>query len=182
MPSTSPLGSESVDDGLLKCPELSVVMPCLNEEDTIAACIEQILKTLHDNHVAGEIIVADNGSIDNSAEIAQRKGAHVVLVENKGYGSALMGGINVASGKYIVIGDADGSYDFTQIPLFLEKLRDGHDLVMGNRFKGGIAPGAMPDLHRYLGNPLLTGIGRLFFRDSVSRFSLRFTGFQQGSL
>ncbi len=181
MPSTSPLGSESVDDGLLKCPELSVVMPCLNEEDTIAACIEQILKTLHDNHVAGEIIVADNGSIDNSAEIAQRKGAHVVLVENKGYGSALMGGINVASGKYIVIGDADGSYDFTQIPLFLEKLRDGHDLVMGNRFKGGIAPGAMPDLHRYLGNPLLTGIGRLFFRAPCRDFHCGLRGFSKAA-
>jgi glycosyltransferase involved in cell wall biosynthesis len=181
MPSTSPLGSESVDDGLLKCPELSVVMPCLNEEKTIAACIKQILETFHDNHLVGEIIVADNGSTDKSAEIAQKNRARVVLVVDKGYGHALMGGINAARGKYIIMGDADGSYDFTQIPLFLEKLRNGYELVMGNRFKGGIEPGAMPALHKYFGNPLLTGIGRLFFKTSCRDFHCGLRGFSKAA-
>jgi len=192
MSSTSPLGSESVEV-LLKQPELSVVMPCLDEEDTIAGCIEQIRKTLQANQIEGEIIVADNGSVDRSAQIAHSRGARVVPVENKGYGNALMGGISVARGKYIIIGDADGSYDFTQIPVFLEKLRAGYQLVMGNRFAGGIQPGAMPALHRYLGNPLLTAIGRLFFgakchdfycglrgftREAYERMDLRTTGME----
>jgi len=177
MLSTSPLGSESVDDGPLKWPEVSVVLPCLNEEATVAACIEQIHKTLQDNHIAGEIIVADNSSTDNSANVAQSKGARVVLVAIKGYGNALMGGINAARGKYIIMGDADGSYDFTQIPVFLEKLRAGYQLVMGNRFAGGIRPGAMPALHRYLGNPLLTAIGRLFFRAKCHDFYCGLRGF-----
>jgi glycosyltransferase involved in cell wall biosynthesis len=155
---------------MLNPPELSVVIPCRNEEATVAACIEQIRSTLENNHIAGEIIVADNGSTDKSAEIALSKSARVVPVENKGYGNALMGGINVARGKYIIMGDADGSYDFTQIPVFLEKLRAGYELVMGNRFAGGIQPGAMPLLHRYLGNPLLTAIGRLFSGRSATIF------------
>jgi glycosyltransferase involved in cell wall biosynthesis len=179
MSSTLPLGSEPVDDGLLKPPELSVVMPCLNEEETIAACIEQICQTLRENHIAGEIIVADNGSIDKSAEIAKSRGARVVAVENKGYGNALMGGINAARGKYIVIGDADGSYDFSQIPVFLRRLRDGDELVMGNRFSGGIEPGAMPALHKYFGNPLLTGIGRLFFKAPCRDFHCGLRGFSK---
>ena len=179
MPSTSPLGSESVDDGLLKCPELSVVMPCLNEEDTLSACIDQIRESLQQNRIAGEIIVADNGSKDKSAEIAQNKGARLVLVVAKGYGHALMGGINAARGKYIIMGDADGTYDFTQIPVFLEKLRNGYELVMGNRFKGGIEPGAMPALHRYFGNPMLTGIGRLFFKTPCRDFHCGLRGFSK---
>jgi glycosyltransferase involved in cell wall biosynthesis len=152
-------------------------MPCLNEEATVAVCIEQIRKTLEDNDIAGEIIVADNGSTDKSPVIAQSKGARVVTVENKGYGNALMGGINVARGKYIIMGDADGSYDFTHIPLFLNKLRAGYHLVMGNRFAGGIQPGAMPPLHRYLGNPLLTAIGRLFFQAQCRDFYCGLRGF-----
>ena len=179
MPSTSPLGSESVDDGLLRCPELSVVMPCLNEEDTLSACIDQIRESLQQNRIAGEIIVADNGSTDKSAEIAQNTGARVVPVVDKGYGHALMGGINAARGKYIIMGDADGTYDFTQIPVFLEKLRNGYELVMGNRFKGGIEPGAMPALHRYFGNPMLTGIGRLFFKTPCRDFHCGLRGFSK---
>ena len=177
MSPTLPSSSASAEDGERKGCELSVIMPCLDEEETIAGCIEQIQRTLEENHIAGEIIVADNGSLDKSPEIARRMGVRVVSVEHKGYGSALMGGIASARGQYIVIGDADGSYDFTQIPRFLEKLRTGYQLVMGNRFAGGIQPGAMPALHRYLGNPLLTAIGRLFFRSKCHDFYCGLRGF-----
>jgi len=175
MSPTLPSTSESADQRNQL--ELSVVMPCLNEEATIAECIERIQKTLQENRIAGEIIIADNGSHDQSREIAQRMGVRVVSVENKGYGSALMGGIASARCEYVVIGDADGSYDFTQIPVFLEQLRAGYQLVMGNRFAGGIQPGAMPPLHRYLGNPLLTAIGRLFFRAKCHDFYCGLRGF-----
>jgi glycosyltransferase involved in cell wall biosynthesis len=177
MSPTLPSTSKFAEDGQQKQFELSVVMPCLNEEATLADCIERIQKTFEENRIAGEIIVADNGSHDQSREIAQRMGVRVVSVENKGYGSALMGGIASARGEYIVIGDADGSYDFTQIPAFLERLRAGYQLVMGNRFAGGIQPGAMPPLHRYLGNPLLTAIGRLFFRAKCHDFYCGLRGF-----
>jgi glycosyltransferase involved in cell wall biosynthesis len=177
MSSTSSLKSEVVGAGPPDSPELSVVLPCLDEAATIAACIEQICKSLLANQISGEIIVADNGSTDNSRDIAKALGARVVTVANRGYGSALMGGIAAARGKYIVMGDADGSYDFSQIPLFLEKLRSGYALVMGNRFQGGIQPGAMPPLHRYLGNPLLTAIGRLFFRAKCHDFYCGLRGF-----
>jgi glycosyltransferase involved in cell wall biosynthesis len=177
MSSTLPSTSDSAQDGRQKQLELSVIMPCLNEEATLADCIERIQKTLQESHIAGEIIVADNGSRDKSREIAQGMGVRVVSVENKGYGSALMGGIASARGEYIVIGDADGSYDFSQIPVFLERLRAGYQLVMGNRFAGGIQPGAMPALHRYLGNPLLTAIGRLFFRAQCHDFYCGLRGF-----
>lgn len=143
--------------------ELSVVMPCLNEAETLAVCIEKAQRSMREHSIAGEIIIADNGSTDGSQEIATRMGARVVNVEAKGYGNALMGGIAAARGKYIIMGDADDSYDFSNLYPFVEKLREGHDLVMGNRFKGGIKPGAMPPLHRYLGNPVLTGIARLLF-------------------
>ena len=147
-------------------PELSVVLPCLNEESSVGGCIEQIVRTFAEHKIGGEIIVADNGSTDRSPEIARNAGATVILVTDKGYGSALRSGIGAARAKYVIMGDADGSYDFTQIPAFLQKLRSGYELVIGNRFEGGIQPGAMRPLHRYFGNPLLTGIGRL-------RFSLR---------
>jgi glycosyltransferase involved in cell wall biosynthesis len=150
--------------------EISVVMPCLNEELTLGACIEQARDALRKNGIAGEIIVADNGSTDGSRELAESMGARVVPVERKGYGSALMGGIAAARGKYILMADADCSYDFTHIPRFVEKLRSGYELVMGNRFQGGIRPGAMPPLHKYLGNPVLTGIGRLFFKSPCGDF------------
>lgn len=170
----SPLSSDYAAD---TPPELSVVLPCLNEEATVAACIQQIQETLQHDRIAGEIIVADNGSTDQSAVIAQSNGARVVRIENKGYGHALMGGISSARGKYIIMGDADGSYDFSHIPVFLERLRAGYHMVMGNRFAGGIRPGAMPPLHRYLGNPLLTAIGRLFFRAQCHDFYCGLRGF-----
>ena len=181
MSPTLPSRSASAEDGERTGCELSVIMPCLNEASTIADCIERIQRTLQENHIAGEIIVADNGSHDQSPEIARRMGVRVVSIEPKGYGSALMGGIASARGEYIVIGDADGSYDFAQIPLFLERLRAGYQLVMGNRFAGGIQPGAMPLLHRYLGNPLLTAIGRLFFRAKCHDFYCGLRGFTRAA-
>ncbi len=162
-------------------PELSLVLPCLNEAATVGLCVRQVIETLANHSISGEIIVADNGSTDRSREIAEEMGARVVLVEKRGYGSALMGGINAARGQYIIIGDADGSYDFTHIPVFLDKLRAGCQLVMGNRFEGGIQPGAMPALHRYLGNPLLTAIGRLFFRAKCHDFYCGLRGFTKAA-
>ncbi len=181
MSSTLPLRSEVAGGESPESPELSVVLPCLDEAATISACIEQIQQTLQANHIRGEIIVADNGSTDNSRDIATALGARVVAVANRGYGSALMGGIAAARGKYIVMGDADGSYDFSQIPNFLEKLRSGYALVMGNRFQGGIRPGAMPLLHRYFGNPFLTAIGRLFFQAQCHDFYCGLRGFAKAA-
>jgi glycosyltransferase involved in cell wall biosynthesis len=162
--------------------ELSIVMPCLNEAETLATCIRKAGHFLHTHQVCGEIIVADNGSSDGSPEIARDLGARVVQVEAKGYGSALMGGITAAQGTYIIMGDADDSYDFTELAPFLAELRAGADLVMGNRFKGGIHPRAMPHLHRYLGNPVLTAIGRLLFRSPVSDFHCGLRGFRKTAI
>lgn len=150
--------------------ELSVVMPCLNEGETLENCIGKAQRALRDAKIEGEVIVADNGSSDSSIEIALKMGARVVHVRARGYGNALMGGIAAALGKYMVVGDADDSYDFGHIPRFVEQLREGADLVMGNRFRGGIQRDAMPALHRYFGNPLLTRIGRLFFHSTVGDF------------
>jgi glycosyltransferase involved in cell wall biosynthesis len=159
--------------------EVSVVMPCLNEAQTLEACIRKAQGTLEKEHLAGEIIVADNGSSDGSIEIAERLGVKVVHVRAKGYGHALMAGIASASGKYIVMGDSDESYDFAQIPSFLEPLRAGADLVMGNRFRGGIERNAMPPLHQYFGNPLLSRIGQLFFHSPVGDFYCGIRGFRK---
>ncbi len=159
--------------------ELSIVMPCLNEAETLATCIEKAQRSLKENAIAGEVVIADNGSTDGSIEIAERLGAKLVHVEKKGYGSALLGGIHAASGKFIIMGDADDSYDFTRLMPFIEKLREGYDLVMGNRFKGGIEPGAMPPLHRYLGNPVLTGIGKLLFPNPCGDFHCGQRGFRK---
>src|ERR1041385_5506721 len=142
-------------------PEVSIVMPCLNEAETIAACVSKARRFLASHGVSGEVIVADNGSGDGSQRIAEECGARVVNVAEKGYGSALQGGIAAARGRYIVMGDADDSYDFSSLMPFIEKRRDGADLVMGDRFTGGIRPGAMPPLHRFLGNPVLSAAGRL---------------------
>ena len=150
--------------------EVSVVLPCLNEAETLATCIAKAQEAFRRHGVAGEVIVADNGSTDGSQEIARQMGARLIQVESKGYGNALMGGISEARGRFIVMGDADDSYNFADLLPFLEKLREGYDLVMGNRFRGGIAAGAMPFLHRYLGNPVLSGLGRLFFRSPVKDF------------
>src|SRR5262249_25578001 len=159
--------------------ELSVVMPCLNEAETLESCIAKAQKAFREANVVGEIVVADNGSSDGSQELAARMGARVVPVAARGYGSALMGGIAAAAGKYVVMGDADDSYDFTHIPRFLERMRAGADLVMGNRFAGGIQPHAMPPLHQYFGNPLLTRIGRLFFGGSCGDFYCGMRGFSK---
>jgi hypothetical protein len=162
--------------------ELSIVMPCLNEAETLGACIEKARRSLQTLGVAGEVIVADNNSTDGSAEIAAKLGARVVRVAAKGYGNALMGGIAAARGKYVIMGDADDSYDFADLGPFVEKLRAGYDLVMGNRFKGRIQPKAMPPLHRYLGNPVLTGLGRLFFHSPCGDFHCGLRGFRKDSL
>ncbi len=154
-------------------------MPCLNEAETLETCILKAERSLHGHGIDGEIIIADNGSTDGSIEIAERLGARLVHVETRGYGSALMGGIHAASGKFVIMGDADDSYDFTALMPFVEKLRDGYDLVMGNRFKGGIQPGAMPFLHRYLGNPVLTCIGRLLFPNPCGDFHCGLRGFRK---
>jgi len=150
--------------------ELTVVLPCLNEAATLAVCIEKVHGVLRDHSIAGEVVVADNGSSDGSPRIAEERGARVVSVPIRGYGSALAGGIRAARGRFIIMGDADDSYDFADIPRFLERLHEGCDLVIGNRFAGGIKPGAMPFLHRYLGNPVLSFLGRLFFRCSIHDF------------
>ena len=144
-------------------PELSILMPCLNEVRTLAACIKKAQGFLKQHGISGEVIVADNGSTDGSIEVAKQLNARVVQVPTRGYGAALATGIEAASGKYVIMGDSDESYDFSALWPFVEKLRDGYDLVMGNRYLGGIAPGAMPPMHRYFGNPLLTALGRLFF-------------------
>jgi glycosyltransferase involved in cell wall biosynthesis len=162
--------------------ELSILMPCLNEAETVATCIKKAQKALEDLDVNGEIVIADNGSTDGSPEIAAALGARVIHVAEKGYGSALLGGIKAARGKYIIMGDADDSYDFTNLGPFLDKLRAGYELVMGNRFKGGIAPNAMPPLHRYLGNPVLTGIGRIFFRSPCGDFHCGLRGFSKAAI
>lgn len=194
--STRPIAAPSKGGEAEPSIEISVVMPCLNEEETLERCIRQALDALRENGIAGEVVVADNGSTDSSIAIAERLGARVVHVTDKGYGNALMGGIRAARGRYVLMGDADGSYDFSHLPRFLEELRNGAELVMGNRFRGGIARGAMPPLHQYLGNPGLTRIGRLFFgspcgdfycglrafaKSAVEKMNLRTTGMEFAS-
>ena len=163
-------------------PEFSIVMPCLDEAETLGSCIEKARQSLQTLGIDGEIIVADNGSTDGSPEIAARLGARVVHVAAKGYGNALMGGITAARGKYIIMGDSDDTYDFADLAAFVKKLREDYDLVMGNRFKGGIQPKAMPLLHEYLGNPVLTGLGRLFFHSSCGDFHCGLRGFRKASI
>jgi glycosyltransferase involved in cell wall biosynthesis len=162
--------------------ELTILMPCLNEAETIAVCVEKALAFLAARGVSGEVLVADNGSTDGSRKIAADLGARVVAVADKGYGAALRGGIAEARGRYIIMGDADDSYDFSALEAFVERLRAGADLVMGNRFKGGIEPGAMPKLHRYLGNPVLSWLGRLLFRIDTGDFHCGLRGFNAASI
>ena len=158
-------------------PELTILMPCLNEAETIAACVKKASNYLSRSGICGEILIADNGSTDGSREIAQSLGARVVSISERGYGAALTGGIEAAKGRFVIMGDADDSYDFSQLDEFVAKLREGYDLVMGNRFKGGIEPGAMPALHRCLGNPLLSFIGRTFFKAELGDFHCGLRGF-----
>jgi glycosyltransferase involved in cell wall biosynthesis len=162
--------------------KLSIVMPCLNEAETLSACISKARGFLTTHKIAGEIIVADNGSTDGSQKIAESAGARVVHVMTKGYGSALIGGIEAAQGKYIIMGDADDSYDFSNLQDFIKTLDEGYDLVMGNRFKGGIKQGAMPFLHRYLGNPVLSGIARLFFKSNIGDFHCGLRAFRKDAV
>lgn len=150
--------------------ELSVVMPCLNEAETVETCVRKTIAFFDAEGIEGEVVIADNGSTDGSQELATNAGARVVPVADKGYGNALMGGIRAAKAPYVAMGDCDDSYDFATLGPFLTDLKDGADLVMGNRFAGGIAPGAMPPLHRYLGNPVLSFVGRLFFKSKAKDF------------
>ena len=173
--------------------EVSIVMPCLNEAETLAACIRKAQAAIIEHQLSAEIVIADNGSTDGSATIARRLGARVVAVREKGYGSAVSGGVRAARGKYIVLADTDGSHDLSSIHPFVEKLRHGYDLVMGNRFLGGIEPGAMLWSHRWIGNPVLTWLGRVFFgcpvkdfhcgmraftKEAFANLDLRTTGFE----
>jgi glycosyltransferase involved in cell wall biosynthesis len=162
--------------------ELTILMPCLNEAETLETCIRQARVFLDSSGIVGEVLIADNGSTDGSQELAERAGARVVHVAQKGYGAALIGGIEAARGTYVAMGDADDSYDFGTLLPFVEKLRAGADLVMGNRFQGGVAPGAMPPLHRYLGNPVLSFVGRLFFRAPVGDFHCGLRAFRRDSI
>lgn len=162
--------------------ELTILMPCLNEAETLAICIEKALGFLRRSGISGEVLIADNGSSDGSQEIAARLGARVTHVPEKGYGAALIAGIAAARGRYVIMGDSDDSYDFSVLDPFIAKLRDGFDLVMGNRFKGGIAPGAMPPLHRYLGNPVLSTIGRIFFASPIRDFHCGLRGFSRDAM
>jgi glycosyltransferase involved in cell wall biosynthesis len=158
---------------------VTILMPCLNEAETLAFCVRQAVAALRDNNIAGEVVVADNGSTDGSQKIATDEGARVVSVPVRGYGAALIAGIEAARGKYILMADADASYHFEHLPRFLPKLEEGYDLVMGNRFSGSIEAGAMPPLHRYLGNPVLSSIGRIFFRIPVRDFHCGLRAFRR---
>jgi glycosyltransferase involved in cell wall biosynthesis len=162
--------------------ELTILMPCLNEAETLARCITKARGFLIRSGIVGEVLIADNGSTDGSQQIAQVQGARVVAIRDKGYGSALLGGIRAARGRYVIMGDSDDSYDFSRLDGFVEKLRAGCQLVMGNRFLGGIAPGAMPPLHRYLGNPVLSTIGRVFFRSPCGDFHCGLRGFERDAV
>ncbi|MDZ8274548.1 glycosyltransferase family 2 protein [Microbacterium aquimaris] len=157
--------------------ELTILMPCLNEAETLEVCIRKAMGFLERSGVSGEVLISDNGSSDGSQDIARRLGARVSDAPRRGYGAALLNGIENARGRFVIMGDADDSYDFENLEPFIAQLRGGADLVMGNRFRGGIAQGAMPPLHRYLGNPVLSGIGQLFFRPNIGDFHCGLRGF-----
>lgn len=162
--------------------ELSVVLPCLNEAETLAVCIRKARASMNELGIDGEVVIADNGSTDGSQDIARSEGARVVDVPTRGYGAALIAGITDAKGTFVIMGDADDSYDLSNLGPFIEALRGGAELVMGNRFAGGIAPGAMPALHRYLGNPVLTAVGRVLFRSPVKDFHCGLRGFRRDAI
>lgn len=161
--------------------EFTILMPCLNEEKTVAFCIEEAKRFISENGISSEILIADNGSTDSSPKIAAEHGARVVTVPEKGYGNALLGGIRAAKGKYIIMGDCDKSYDFYHLNGFVEKLREGFPLVMGNRFAGGIEEDAMPFSHKYFGVPLLSFLGRIRFKTDVYDFHCGIRGFDRES-
>jgi glycosyltransferase involved in cell wall biosynthesis len=161
--------------------ELSIVMPCLNEAETLATCIRKAQSYLDRSGVSGEIVIGDNGSTDGSQQIATSLGARVIPIPIRGYGAALYGAITAAHGRYCIMGDSDDSYDFEKLDAFVDKLREGYDLVMGNRFQGGILPGAMPWKNRYIGNPILSTIGKILFRAEVGDFHCGLRGFSKGA-
>jgi glycosyltransferase involved in cell wall biosynthesis len=163
-------------------PFVTVLMPCLNEAETLEICIKKAQKFFIQSNINGEVLIADNGSNDGSQDIAAQLNSRIVHIKEKGYGSALRGGIDAAKGEYIIMGDADDSYDFSDLTLFIDKLKQGYELVMGNRFKGGIKKGAMPPLHQYLGNPVLTWIGRLFFPSPCGDFHCGLRGFRKDAI
>ncbi|MFC3705518.1 glycosyltransferase family 2 protein [Devosia honganensis] len=162
--------------------ELTIVMPCLDEAETLAACVGKARGFLARTGIEGEVLVADNGSTDGSQAIAVAHGARLIEVEQRGYGAALAAGIAAARGRFVIMGDADDSYDFAGLDAFVKELRDGADLVMGDRFAGGIAPGAMPWHHRYIGNPVLSFLGRLFFRTPIRDFHCGLRGFSRAAI
>jgi glycosyltransferase involved in cell wall biosynthesis len=162
--------------------ELTILMPCLNEAETLAVCIRKAQAYLQRAGIDGEVLIADNGSTDGSQAIAEGLGARVVPVPQRGYGAALGAGIQAAHGRYVIMGDSDDSYDFSQLDAFVGHLRGGADLVMGNRFKGGIARNAMPPLHRYFGNPVLSTIGRVFYRTPIGDFHCGLRGFSRSAI
>lgn len=159
--------------------ELTILMPCLNEVATVAVCVKKARQFLDTNGITGEVLVADNGSTDGSQALAEAAGAKVVAIPVRGYGAALQGGIQAARGQFVIMGDADDSYDFSSLDRFIDELRNGADLVMGNRFQGGIEKNAMPFLHRYLGNPVLSFIGRLLYRTHIGDFHCGLRGFSR---
>src|SRR5262245_5666816 len=177
VPSLTLVGRSHLEEQL----ELTLLMPCLNEARTVGACVAKARGFLDAHGIEGEVLVADNGSTDGSREIAEKHGARVVLVRERGYGAALAGGIAAARGRYVVMGDSDDSYDWSDVGPFLEELRAGNELVMGNRFRGGIRRGAMPFLHRYLGNPFLTAVGRRFFGSDCGDFYCGQRGFSRAA-
>jgi glycosyltransferase involved in cell wall biosynthesis len=162
--------------------ELTVLMPCLNEARTLSVCIDKAQQFLLRAGIVGEVLIADNGSTDDSVEMALAHGAQVLHVRQRGYGAALLAGIQSARGRFVIMGDSDDSYDFSGLQGFVDALRQGHQLVMGNRFAGGIAPGAMPALHRYLGNPVLSFVGRLFYRSPIRDFHCGLRGFERSAI
>jgi glycosyltransferase involved in cell wall biosynthesis len=165
-----------------RAPELSIVMPCLNEAQTVGPCVDKAFSFLRLNDIAGEVIVADNGSTDGSQAIAASRGARVVPAAEKGYGKALLAGIEAARGTFVIMGDSDDSYDFSALAGFVDKLRAGYDLVLGNRFRGGIEPGAMPALHKFFGNPLLSLIGRTLYGSPSGDFYCGLRGFRRDAI
>lgn len=161
--------------------ELTILMPCLNEAEAVSFCVREASAYLASRNIAGEVLVADNGSTDGSRQLARAAGARVIRVDGKGYGSAVRGGIAGAKGRYIILGDCDGSYDFSGLDPLVEKLRQGWQLVVGDRFSGGIAPGAMPLSHRYMGVPLLSRLGRCRWKVAVADFHCGLRGFSRAA-
>ena len=162
--------------------ELTILIPCLNEAGTLPDCIHRAMEFLSENNVAGEVLVIDNGSTDGSAEIASREGARVIIERRRGYGSALITGCRAAQGTYVIMGDADCSYDLLHLMPFLENLRNGYDLVMGNRYVGGIEKGAMPLLHRCFGTPLISFLGRMIYGSSIGDFNCGLRGYRREAI